>query len=1112
MGIAILTSSNASWPWSNTGGQTTVTAELLGAGGGGGGVSNNTEEAGGGGKGGAYVRVTLTKGAESTLNITVGALGAAGNAAGGNGGDGGFSEINQNGTVVARAPGGQGGVGGTTNAGHAGGSTENGTEVHTGGTYFAGGNGATGDITANFSGGGGGAAGPTSAGTAATTQTGGARGTGTWADGSTTRNTAGADGRTTGNAGQTPADFGGGGSGGYATSATNRAGGAGAAGIVVLTWVDLTPSWRDLGELLSHRTVAPPRLETRTYDWSSAFISYQTTNPAPAGTGDTTGGLPSCLPFMQRRVIERTREPQPVYKLAVDQNISKWMPAAAALLACAIPTSAAAKQPDPRYASQPAAAIFPLGATPPTSAQIQPAINQTGLSARTPSGPVLDIRAYDWTQKVVPVSIVIDPTVAKWAPAFSSELASFRTAPAPSLDVRRYDWDTPESDWLKAILTPPPSVAQTSPAWTDDGQRTAARPSLDVRQYEWASAFSTPQAAPSSSGGSNQTASPGSVGWFVRRVMERTTGPQPVYTATLPAATPPTVAQTAPAWAFDGDRTADRARLDVRTYDWSVWVRGIAAPPATVGQTVPTWAFDGDRTSDRARLDVRAYDWLVDESSWIKATLSTAPTVAQTSPAWTSETQSFRTPAAKPLDLFRAQAIPDIFGVPDDWITWVPIQDDGSGRTPDRGRLDVREYDWSQPAWIFKALPASAATVPQQVPAWADDGGRLTARPSLDVRAYDWAPGFGWAPRIATASIVPFAPTFSSELASFRTATGPQLDVRTDWSPSQAWIFAQLPLVPDATVAQRAAIWPTALTFRTKERGGDVRTVDTQPAFTWVQPVVDASVAKFAGLVNAELASFRTPDDPRLEVRRFDWQPDETSWIVANLPPQLTIAQTWPAIWEGTGQNYRTPARPVLDLRGFDWAPAFTWVQPVIDASVARWTPAFNAELASYRTGDRARLELRTYAWAPDAAAWELINFAPPATTAQIWPAILENLGTHYQTPSRAKLDVRTYEWAPEFTWTARVIDATVAKWAPVFSTLIQSSPRTADRARLNVRTLTDRPVGHAWLSALQLVGVLPSPLSTAPSNETIYTTVVLNDVAYTTTTLNEVRYLTEEL
>jgi hypothetical protein len=555
------------------------------------------------------------------------------------------------------------------------------------------------------------------------------------------------------------------------------------------------------------------------------------------GTGAGTGAQPSSYPFMHRRVIERTREPQPIYKLAVDQNVARWMPAAAALLACAIPTSAAAKQPDLRYAQQPSAAILPLGPTPPTAAQIGPALAETALSARTPHRPLLDIRRYDWSQNVVPASVVIDSVVAKWAPAFSGELASFVPPARPSLDVRRYDWDPPESDWLQSTLTAP-TVAQTWPAFADESARTGARAALDVRlydwspaflsiprltdptvatwlpaftdksprtparakdarPYEWTSAFSPPQAEPSGGGGSNQATSTGSVGWFVRRVIERTTGPQPVYFATLQGVTPPTVAQTAP--------------------------------------------------------------------------------------AWTSAIQGFRTANKPVLDLFRTASIPNIFGVPDDWITWAPSQDDG-GRTRERARLDVRAYEWA---------------------------------------------------------------------------------------------------------------------------------------------------------------------------------PDEASWIAATQAPQATVAQTWPALLEASGLSYRTPARALLDVRGFDWAPAFSWVQPVLTTQLLTWGPAFSSELASFRTADRARLNVLGYEWSPDESSWIAVTLSPPVTPGQYWPALLGNLGTEYQTVARAKLDVRAYVWQPAFTWPTKVVDAIVAKWSPVFHA--EEGYRTRARGG-DVRVSETTPL-PAWMT-----------------------------------------------
>lgn len=479
----------------------------------------------------------------------------------------------------------------------------------------------------------------------------------------------------------------------------------------------------------------------------------------------------------------------------------------------------------------------------------------------------------------------VDAVVAKWIPATAALLACFVTPARATLDSRYYE--SPNYP-VRAAQTVDATVRTWIPAFDNESAsfRTPESDRLDTRRYDWDVSDTS---------------------WIFKN---------------LPAAGP-TVAQTAPIWAnSDQYRTRANPPLDIRRYEWAPgeesWIES-----ADVDAQVRTWipAFDAalasGRTADRASLDTRRYDWDVSDTSWIFANLpAQGPTVAQTSPAWTNQDDQYRTAAAPPLDLFRTQSIPDIYGVPDDWITWVPIQDDG-GLTRDRVRLDVRAYEWSQPAWIFTSLPTTFATVPQQVAVWADRGGRTSARQALDVRTYDWSPELGW-------------------------------------------IFAQLPLVPDATVAQRAAIWPTALTFRTRERGGDVRNVDTQPAFTWVQPVVDAAIAKLAPIFRAELASFRSPDDPRLDVRTYAWAPDPGGWIFAGFLPQF-----WPALQQNLGTEYQTAARAKLDVRAYDWQPAFTWPTKVVDAIVAKWLPVFDAEVSS-RTIAARTLDVRSLTDQPE--------------------------------------------------------------------------------------------------------------------------------------------------
>src|SRR5512139_3641537 len=105
MGSTLIVTSNSTWSWSVPAPQTIITAELLGGGGAGGGVSA-TNAAGGGGRGGGYVCISITKGSETAISVTIGASGAGSTTAGGAGG---YSQISQNGTVIALAPGGGGG-------------------------------------------------------------------------------------------------------------------------------------------------------------------------------------------------------------------------------------------------------------------------------------------------------------------------------------------------------------------------------------------------------------------------------------------------------------------------------------------------------------------------------------------------------------------------------------------------------------------------------------------------------------------------------------------------------------------------------------------------------------------------------------------------------------------------------------------------------------------------------------------------------------------------------------------------------------------------------------------------------------------------------------------
>lgn len=506
--------------------------------------------------------------------------------------------------------------------------------------------------------------------------------------------------------------------------------------------------------------------------------------------------------------------------------------------------------------------------------------------------------------------------------------------------------------------------------------------------------------------------------WVTTRKIARTDGPN--YPALAAQTVDAVIAKWVPITAalLACAVTPARPKLDVRTYEWapsSAWISRIAAVPVPTYSPATSTELQSYRVGERRKLDVRQYDWDVHESAWIfSIPAPPAVTVAQTSPAWTRQAQSFRTASGPTLDLFGIQSSPDI-GVPDDWILWAPLQDTG-GRTRDRADLEVRGYDWGQPAWITTSLPVTA-TVAQQWPAVVDRGlsYRTAQRPPLDVRAYDWAPAFSWVQPVTEAAIARLAPVFRAELAGVRTDDRARLDVRTyRWAPDEAsWELVNF--APPATQAQ---LWPgildQGLSYRTAARRAlDPRDFDWQPAFSWVRQVVDASIAQWAPIFGGELAAFRTEDRARLNVRAFEWAPDAASWEVANFAPAATIAQLWPAILD-KGGSYRPVQRPSIDVRAHEWAPAFGWVRQAADAAVATYAPVFSAELATFRTPARPPLETRAYEWAPDEASWQFANFPVPATTAQLWPA-LQTVGTQYRTLDRPLLDVRRAEWAPVF-------------------------------------------------------------------------------------------------
>lgn len=366
--------------------------------------------------------------------------------------------------------------------------------------------------------------------------------------------------------------------------------------------------------------------------------------------------------------------------------------------------------------------------------------------------------------------------------------------------------------------------------------------------------------------------------------------------------------------------------------------------------------------------------------------------------------------------------------------------------TPSARKLDVRTYDWSaSPAsWIQATLPTGPTTAQQSPAHLGPRSFRTDARKALDVRAYEWAPADDWIQTVTATVPVHVAPT--AETASFRTADRSRLDVRSyEWAPSSAgWDSVNHVTPPTA-----AQIWPAIVetaNFRTPAKTfRDLRYHDATPLFG-----VPDDPFTFDGAIFSDDGG-RTAERPRLDVRRYEWS-NGLGWIVATFPVTATQAQVWPAILAGSQPNYRTADRAKLDLRAYEWAPADDWMVPLANGLQAPFAAVFTSEAASFRTVRGAVLDVRSSALVPD-AAWIATVQAPAASTAQLWPAVLETLSSSGRTAARARLDVRLYEWAPEPAWIKAVVDAVVAKWTPVFGSEAASF-RTGDHAQIDVRSL----------------------------------------------------------
>jgi hypothetical protein len=182
---------------------------------------------GGGGKGGSYAKKTITKGAENTLNIMVGAGGTS------------TAGVTQNGTASTVVQGTSPAITVLSAAGGAGAAEDSqagataivGTNI--GDLVYEGGRGA--DCAGMSSGGGGGAAGPSGVGKDAIGRTAGNHGGGKFLNDNDYCGDGG-EGVAVRNFGNPGIQYGGGGSGGSTDQNVFEAGGMGKQGIVVITW------------------------------------------------------------------------------------------------------------------------------------------------------------------------------------------------------------------------------------------------------------------------------------------------------------------------------------------------------------------------------------------------------------------------------------------------------------------------------------------------------------------------------------------------------------------------------------------------------------------------------------------------------------------------------------------------------------------------------------------------------------------------------------------------------------------------------------------------------------------------------------------------------------
>lgn len=182
------------------------------------------------------------------------------------------------------------------------------------------------------------------------------------------------------------------------------------------------------------------------------------------------------------RVAPRTDFPQPVYPQIVDSTVKTWIPVFDQQLS-SVRTPDGPRLDVRQYDWAPETGWIFKNLVPTITAQFAPVWAQEAGSFRTGDSPKLDVRSYEWSAESFAVQLL---EAQAWAGTADRQI-SYRTADGLRLDVRTYQWE-PEPGWIFVNLPPPPTTAQlwagiqdkTRSYRTDDGKR------LDVRYYEWA--------------------------------------------------------------------------------------------------------------------------------------------------------------------------------------------------------------------------------------------------------------------------------------------------------------------------------------------------------------------------------------------------------------------------------------------------------------------------------------------------------------------------------------------------------------------------------------------------------------------------------------------------